>query len=88
MKPMTLFSSPTLVLMGASFLAVGCAGREVPVRFAAQSALSSNAREAPVADPTVALTSDPPLPGEATGAWLGLAPDGGVSGVGGPSHAH
>ena len=42
---------------------VGCGGRELPVRFAAQSALSTGAREAPVADPTVALTRDPPLPG-------------------------
>ncbi|TAK21952.1 MAG: hypothetical protein EPO40_29055 [Myxococcaceae bacterium] len=60
----------------------------MPVRFAEQSALSMGAREAPVADPTVALTSDPPLPGEPTGAWSGLAIDGGVRAGGGHVHAH
>jgi len=60
----------------------------VPVRFAAQSALSMGAREAPIADPTVALTRDPPLPGEPTGAWIGLAIDGGVRASGGHVHAH
>jgi len=58
------------------------------VRFGEQSALSSGAREAPVADPTVALTGDPPLPGEPTGAWTGLAVDGGAAPTGGHVHAH
>lgn len=85
---MRLPTPPAFVLLGAALLPVGCGGREVPVRFAAQSALSANAREAPVADPTVALTSDPPLPGEPLGAWTGLAQDGGAPAGGGHAHAH
>lgn len=85
---MNLFVPRLLVLVGAAALALGCAGREVPVRFAEQSALSTGAREAPVADPTVALTSDPPLPGEPVGAWVGLAPDAGIAAAGGHAHAH
>lgn len=77
-----------LAVFGATLLPVGCGGREVPVRFAPQSALSAGAREAAVADPTVALTSDPPLPGEPTGAWIGLSQDGGAPAGGGHAHAH
>lgn len=77
-----------VVLLGATSFVLGCGGREVPVRFAEQSALSSGAREAPVADPTVALTGDPPLPGEPTGPWTGLAVDGGAPAGGGHHHAH
>ena len=77
---------PVLLLIGAT--SVGCGGRYVPVRFAEQSALSSGAREAPGADPAVALGADPPLPGEALGAWTGLAADGGAPVTGGPAHAH
>lgn len=85
---MTLFLPRLLALVGAASLSLGCAGREVPVRFAEQSALSMGARAAPVADPTTALASDPPLPGEPAGAWTGLAPDGGASAAGGHAHAH
>ncbi|MDO9016700.1 MAG: hypothetical protein Q8S73_06025 [Deltaproteobacteria bacterium] len=75
-----------LLLSGATTL--GCAGRDVPVRFAEQSALSAGAREAPVANPAVALGADPPLPGEALGAWTGLAVDAGTPSTSGHSHAH
>lgn len=85
MKPPT---PRALVLLGVALLPAGCGGRDVPVRFAPQSALSANAREAPVADPTVSLTSDPPLPGEPLGAWTGLAADGGAPAGGGHAHAH
>jgi len=85
---MILLCPRALLVAGATTLCLGCGGREVPVRFAEQSALSAGAREAPVADPTVALTSDPPLPGEPTGAWIGLAIDGGVREGGGHVHAH
>lgn len=85
---MTLLTPRVLVLVGATALPLGCGGRELPVRFAEQSALSSGAREAPVADPTVALTGDPPLPGEPAGAWTGLAVDGGAAPTGGHAHAH
>jgi hypothetical protein len=67
---------------------LGCAGRDVPVRFADQSALSPGAREAPVSDPAVALGADPPLPGEAIGAWTGLAADGGAPAIESHAHAH
>ena len=86
---MNLLIPRVLILVGATALSLGCGGREVPVRFAEQSALSSGAREAPVADPTVALTGDPPLPGEPTGAWTGLAADAGAPPTGGGHvHAH
>ena len=85
---MNLLIARVLILVGATSLPLGCGGREVPVRFGEQSALSSGAREAPVADPTVALAGDPPLPGEPAGAWVGLAIDGGVREVGGHVHAH
>jgi hypothetical protein len=84
---MTLLIPRVPVLVGATLLLLACGGREVPVRFAEQSALSSGARAAPVADPTVALAGDPPLPGEPTGAWTGLAPDAGAAPNGGHAHA-
>lgn len=85
---MTFLIPRLFVLVGTTSFGLGCGGREVPVRFAEQSALSSGAREAPVANPTVALTGDPPLPGEPTGAWTGLAVDGGAPASGGHQHAH
>ncbi len=86
---MNLLIPRVLILVGVTALPLGCGGREVPVRFGEQSALSSGAREAPVADPTVALAGDPPLPGEPTGAWSGLAADAGAPPTGGGHvHAH
>lgn len=60
------------------FLLAACAGRSVPARHPARAAVAPSAPEAPVADPTVALTSDPPLPGEPLGPWTGLRPDAGA----------
>jgi len=80
---------PSIVLALAAALFSGCGGRRVPARFPAHSAPSLEACEAPVDDPTVALTSDPPLPGEPTGPWQGLAPDAGAAAApGGHVHAH
>lgn len=78
---------PTLALALSVALSASCGGRSVPSRFPAQSAASPEACEAPVDDPTVALTSDPPLPGETTGAWRGLDPDAGTPAQGGHDHA-
>jgi hypothetical protein len=79
---------PTIALALSVALSASCGGRSVPSRFPTQSAASPEACEAPVDDPTVALTSDPPLPGEATGAWRGLDPDAGPAAQGEPVHAH
>ena len=79
-----------LILLALPLALSACGGRSVPSRFPARSAASPEACEAPVDDPTVALTSDPPLPGEDTGAWRGLDPDAGpsASAQGGHVHAH
>ena len=79
---------PTIALALSVALSAGCGGRSVPSRFPSSSAASTEAREAPVDDPTVALASDPPLPGEPTGAWRGLDPDAGPVAQGGHVHAH
>lgn len=83
MKPL-----PTIALALSVALSVSCGGRSVPSSFPARSAASPEACEAPVDDPTVALTGDPPLPGEPTGAWRGLDPDAGPVAQGGAVHAH
>lgn len=68
-------------------VALGCASRSVPTRHPARAAVAPSAPEAPVADPTVALTSDPPLPGEPVGPWTGLAVDAGTAAPP-PVHVH
>lgn len=76
----------------AGLTASGCASRMVPKVYPATSASSTQAEEAPVADVTQTLRSDPPLPGqEDCKKWPGLcteqpsAPDSQPSG---PTHDH
>lgn len=85
---------PLAALLGVALALAACGGRRVPATFPSSSASSTAAPEAPVGDPTVALTSDPPLPGEPVGAWTGLADDAGAPQDTGPAappmhhHAH
>jgi len=51
-----------------------------------QSAASPHAAEAPRGDVSSALTSEPPLPGEDTSGWSGLAPRAGRGTA--PAHQH
>ncbi len=64
-------------LLGLTMMAVGglgaCATRTRPAALVPTSAASADAPEAPAADVGVALREEPPLPGEPTGAWQGLA---------------
>ncbi len=70
-------------------LLFGCAPRTVPAVFPATSAASEAAPEAKTAVVTTALDGDPPLPGEATGEWHGLASPAAPSGHGaGHEHHH
>ncbi len=65
--------------------AVACSPRALPDRVPTSSALSVEASESPAPVAAVALREDPPLPGEATSAWQGLAP----AATGAPDpHAH
>ncbi len=84
MNPMSAPPRLVVVLLAA----LGCAGRSVPARHPARAAVAPSAPEAPVADPTVALISDPPLPGEPVGPWTGLSPDAGAAAPPGHVHAH
>ena len=51
----------------------GCAPRAVPTAFPLTSAASPRAVEAPQSPVAIALREEPPLPGEPTEAWTGLA---------------
>ena len=64
----------TLVLSGLAALA--CAPRTTPSRFPNASAASPDATAAAPAPVTRSLDADPPLPGEETAGWAGLAPTG------------
>lgn len=91
MRPIKLTA---LSLTAVTAFAVGCSAPGVPARFSPHSPLSPSAREAPVGDPTVTLSGDPPLPGEPEGPWRGLDADAGRPSStaggsdGGRGHAH
>lgn len=61
----------------ASLLAFGglaaCSPRALPDRFPTASAVSAEAPEPPPPPAALALREDPPLPGEASSGWSGLA---------------
>lgn len=50
----------------------GCASRVVPGRYPPSSAAAADAPQARPAVVDAALTTDPPLPGQAATAWPGL----------------
>ena len=49
-----------------------CASRSAPASYPANAASSAQAPEGKQADVTLALTGEPPLPGDPTGGWRGL----------------
>lgn len=69
-------SNNALQFLGAVGLAVLLAGsacsRELPSDWPSNSPVSPEADAAPVSRVTLALDSDPPLPGEPTDGWIGL----------------
>jgi hypothetical protein len=74
-----------LTLVVAAVALAGCAPRSVPVPFPASTAASPEAAEAPSPRVGVALSEDPPLPGEPTAGWVGLEP---APGGGADPHQH
>ncbi|WP_437814548.1 hypothetical protein [Sorangium sp. So ce1078] len=85
MKPPHL-AGPSALLMLVAVLA-GCAPRSLPASFPASSAASPQAGEAPSSRIGVALSEDPPLPGEPTAGWVGLDPAP-APGAGADPHQH
>lgn len=55
-------------------LAGSACSRELPSQWPETSPASAAAKEAPVANVTLALDGDPPLPGEPAEGWIGLEP--------------
>ncbi|WP_437876991.1 hypothetical protein [Sorangium sp. So ce513] len=76
-------AGPTALLILVAALA-GCAPRNRPASFPASSAASPQAAEAPPPRIGVALSEDPPLPGEPTTGWVGLE----SAGAGADPHQH
>jgi hypothetical protein len=70
-----MISTPRLRHAAAllSGLLAACSSRAVPSAWPEAAAASSEAAEAPAAEVTRALESHPPLPGEASPGWAGLA---------------
>jgi hypothetical protein len=58
-----------------------CASRSAPAEYPANAASSAQAPEAQLANVTLALSSEPPLPGEPDGAWSGLSEAGSQGGA-------
>lgn len=75
---------PTLPLSFSLLLVAGCVVRPLPTSFPPESAAAVRGQAVPSAELTVALDSDPPLPGEPLGGWFGLAP----STAARPTHDH
>lgn len=78
----------TFAAFGAALLTmttVACASRALPASFPSDAPASAAAAAAPMAPVGVSLAEDPPLPGEPTADWPGLAAPHRGSGGG---HAH
>ena len=79
-----------LLLLGL-LVPSGCASRSLPSSYPANAASSAQAPEAKLASVTMALSGEPPLPGEPAGAWSALAEPGGqgepAAGDAGDPHA-
>ncbi|WP_437744004.1 hypothetical protein WME73_02710 [Sorangium sp. So ce302] len=83
--------SPHLAGLNALLMLVaalaGCAPRSLPASFPASSAASPQAAEAPSPRIGVALSEEPPLPGEPAAGWVGLEPAA-AAGAGADPHQH
>lgn len=64
--------SGRLLLLGL-LVPGGCASRSLPTSYPENAASSAQAPEAKLANVTVALSGEPPLPGEPAGDWGTLA---------------
>lgn len=62
----------------AALVGAACSSRAVPTAWPPGSAASTASREVPVAPGPLALTADPPLPGDDATGWDGLADDAGA----------
>lgn len=71
MKRLSLGLTALAAVAVTTALLAGCATRTVPLH-PHTSAASPHGVEAPATPVAVSLASDPPLPGETTGAWSGL----------------
>ncbi len=80
-------AGPNALLMLVAALA-GCAPRTLPASFPASSAASPQAAEAPSPRIGVALSEEPPLPGEPAAGWVGLEPAGPRRGADPHQHHH
>ncbi len=58
--------------LAALLLLGGCATRQVPAQFPSSAPVSSDAEAAPLPVVGRMTQEHPPLPGEATGGWVGL----------------
>jgi hypothetical protein len=65
--------------LAAALAGAACSSRAVPAAWPRAAAASPEAPEAPAAPGPLALSSDPPLPGEAAPGWEGLDDDAGVA---------
>jgi len=68
-----------------TLVVIACSPRAVPDPFPTASAASPAAAEPPAPPAAIALRQEPPLPGEDTSGWVGLAPQGGAAA---DPHAH
>ncbi|HEX5658794.1 MAG TPA: hypothetical protein VFX59_16455, partial [Polyangiales bacterium] len=62
------------MIAGVALAIGGCASRTVPASYPVEAASSPRAAEAAPAHVTVALNREPPLPGQSSAGWPGLAP--------------
>jgi len=66
-----MFFPGRLLLVGL-LVPAACASRSAPSSYPANAASSAQAPEAKPSNVTLALSAEPPLPGEPVGAWRGL----------------
>jgi hypothetical protein len=69
------------LLLPGLLVAAACASRSAPSSYPANAASSAQAPEGKLAEVTVSLSGEPPLPGDPTGAWGGLAESTGGEGT-------
>lgn len=82
------YRSSTPLALAAALL-LGACSRELPSEWPDSSAVAIHAEPAPPATVTLALDSDPPLPGEPSEGWIGLErPDTGAAHEHHPHHGH
>ncbi len=76
--------------LAAALTSAACSSRAVPAAWPRTAAASPEAPEAPAAPGPIALSSDPPLPGESAPGWEGLDDDAGAApdDAAAPQHHH